>query len=98
METRAEFQGFFSVSDIIPPVTAHEYRGYLIGAWAKPEFAKGFTSVGIVYERSKLKSMIQVQRIEGELFESKEHAERHGLELCKNCIDMQQPESNRRFG
>jgi hypothetical protein len=37
MEIRAEFQRFFSVSDIIPPVTAHEYRGYIISAWARPE-------------------------------------------------------------
>jgi hypothetical protein len=98
LEIREEVQGFFRVSDIIPPVTAHEYRGYIIGAWARPEFANGFTSVGIVYERSKLGLIIQVQRIEGELFKTKEQAERHGLELCKNWIDMQQPEFNRRFG
>jgi hypothetical protein len=31
--------------------------------------------------------MIQVQRIEGELFESKEQAEQHGVELWKEWID-----------
>jgi hypothetical protein len=47
----------------------------------------GFTSVGIVYKRNQLGFMIQVQRIEGELFESKEQAEQHGVELWKEWID-----------
>jgi hypothetical protein len=34
-------------------------------------------------------SIIQVERIEGELLESKEQAEQHGLELCKEWIDKQ---------
>jgi hypothetical protein len=89
---------FDKVSDIVPPLIAHEYRGYIIGAWARPEFGKGFTSVGIVYERTELGSIIQVQRIEGELFQSKEQAERYGLNLCKEWIDKQQPEFNRRVG
>ena len=73
--------------DIIPPLTTHEYRGYIIGGWARPEVMKGFTSVGIVYEGSQLGSIIQVQRIEGELFETEEQAEQHGLQLCKEWID-----------
>ena len=82
----------------IPALTAYEYRGYLISAWARPEFANGFTSVGIVYKRGRLGSIIQVQRIEGELFETKEQAEHHGLELCKEWTDKQKPEFNRRVG
>ena len=66
----------------IPALTAYEYRDYLISAWARPEFSNGFTSVGIVYKRGRLESIIQVQRIEGELFETKEQAEQHGVELC----------------
>jgi hypothetical protein len=89
MEIRAQVQGFFSVSDIIPPVTADEYRGYIIGAWARPEFANGYSSVSVVYARNKVGSIIQVQRIEGELFDSKERAERHALDLCKEWIDNQ---------
>ena len=81
-----------------PALTAYEYRGYLISAWARPEFANGFTSVGVVYKRGRLGSIIQVQRIEGELFETKEQAEHHGLELCKEWTDKQKPESNRRVG
>jgi hypothetical protein len=89
MERSTESQGFLNVSDVIPQLTAYEYRGYIIGAWARPEFANGSTSVGIVYERSQLGSIIQVQRIEGELFEQKEQAEQHGLKLCKEWIDNQ---------
>ena len=58
----------------------------------------GFTSVGIIYERGRLGSIIQVQRIEGELFESKAQAEQHGVKLCKEWIDKQKPELNRRVG
>jgi hypothetical protein len=55
----------------IPSLTFCEYRGFVIGAWARPESAKGSTSVGVVYKRDKFGSMIQVQRIEGKLFEKK---------------------------
>jgi hypothetical protein len=73
----------------IPALPAYEYGGYIISAWARPEFANGSTSVGIVYERGQFGCIIQVQRIEGELFESKEQAEQQGLELCKEWIDKQ---------
>jgi hypothetical protein len=55
-------KGFHNDS-FIPTLTTYEYRGYMIGAWARPEFANGFTSVGIVYERSKLGSIIHVQEL-----------------------------------
>jgi hypothetical protein len=73
----------------IPALPAYEYGGYIISAWARPEFTNGSTSVGIVYEQGQFGSIIQVQRIEGELFESKEQADQHGLELCKKWIDKQ---------
>jgi hypothetical protein len=82
----------------IPALTAYEYRGYIISTWARPEFTNGSTSVGIVYERGRLGTIIQVQRIVGELFETKEQAEQHGVELCKEWIDKQKPEFNRRVG
>ncbi len=77
----------------IPALTVYEYRGYIISAWARPEFTNGSTSVGIVYERDQFGSIIQVKRIEGRSFESKEEAERHGLELCKEWIDEQKSRS-----
>ena len=79
----------------IPALTAYEYRGYIISAWARPEFTNGSTSVGIVYEQGRLGSIIQVQRIVGELFETKAQAEQDGVELCKEWIDNQKPEFNR---
>lgn len=76
-------------SSYIPALTAYEYRGHIITAWARPEFSNGSTSVGIVYKRARLGSILQVQRIEGQLFETKEQAEQHGVELCKQWIDKQ---------
>ena len=86
----------FLNSRYIPGLTAYEYRGYIISAWARPEFTNGSTSVGIVYDRGQFGSIIQVQRIEGELFETKEQAEQHGVELCKEWIDKLKPEFYRR--
>jgi len=88
----------FLNGNYIPALTAYEYRGYIISAWARPESTNGCTSVGIVYERGKFGSIIQVQRMEGELCEAKEQAEQHGIELCKEWIHEQKPEFNRRVG
>ena len=77
----------------VPALTAYEYRGYIISAWARPEFTNGSTSVGIVYERGQFGSIIQVKRIEGRSFESKEEAEQHGLKLCKEWVDDQKNRS-----
>ena len=76
----------------IPALTAYEYRRYVISAWARPESTNSSTSVGIVYERGQFGSIIQVHRIEGECFETKEQAEQHGLQLCKEWIDQQKTE------
>jgi hypothetical protein len=70
----------------IPSLTFNEYRGYVIGAWARPELTKGSTSIGVVYKRDKFGSLIQVKRIEGKLFATKEQAEQHGVELCKEWL------------
>ena len=88
----------FLNGNYIPALTAYEYRGYIISAWARPESTNGSTSVGIVYERGEFGSIIQVQRIEGELFETKEQAEQYGIELCEDWVDKQEPEFNRRVG
>ena len=76
----------------IPALTAYEYRGYVISAWARPESTNSSTSVAIVYERGQFGSIIQVHRIEGECFETKEQAEQHGLQLCKEWIHQQKTE------
>ena len=82
----------------IPALTAYEYRGYVISAWARPESTSGATSIGIIYERDEFGLPVQLERIEGQLFETKDQAERHGIELCKEWIDKQKPEFNRRVG
>jgi hypothetical protein len=87
----------FLNGNYIPALTAYEYRGYIISAWARPESPNGSTSVGIVYERDEFGSLIQVERIEGKWFKTKEQAKRHGVEVCKQWIDEQTPEFNRRF-
>ncbi|HEY6363909.1 MAG TPA: hypothetical protein VI585_03865, partial [Candidatus Binatia bacterium] len=89
---------FFLNASYVPALIAYEYRGYIISAWARPESTNGSTSVGIVYDRGQFGTIIQVQRIEGELFATKEQAEQHGVELCKEWIDKQRPEFNRRVG
>jgi hypothetical protein len=73
----------------IPSLTFYEYSGYVIAGWARPELTKGSTSIGVVYKRDKFGSLIRVHRIEGKLFENKEQAEQHGIELCKDWIDKQ---------
>jgi len=77
----------FLNGNYIPALTAYEYRGYIISAWARPEFTNRYTSVGVVYEHGQSKSIIQIQRIEGDYFETKEQAEQYGLELFKKWID-----------
>jgi hypothetical protein len=79
----------FLNGSFIPALTAYEYRGYIIGAWARPELTNGSTSVGIVYVRGQFGAIIQVQRMVGVLFDSKEQAEQHGVELCKKWVDEQ---------
>jgi hypothetical protein len=80
---------FMDHTNQIPSLTFCEYRGFVIGAWARPESVTGSTSVGVVYKRDKFGSLIQVHRIEGTLYESKEQAEQHGIEQCKEWIDKQ---------
>jgi len=88
----------FLNASYIPALTAYDYRDYIISAWARPESTNSYTSVGIVYERGQFESVIQVQRIEGELFETKAQTEQHGIELCKEWIDKRKPEFARRVG
>jgi hypothetical protein len=87
-EPKSSMKAFLNDS-YVPALTAYEYKGYIISAWARPESTHGATSVGIVYKRDQLGAIIQIQRMEGELFRTKERAEQHGVELCKEWIDKQ---------
>jgi hypothetical protein len=77
-----------STATVYPPVMASEqYKGFHISAWAKAEYGNGSASVVIVCKPTRMRSIVEVKRIEGRSFESKEEAELHGLELCKEWID-----------
>jgi hypothetical protein len=54
-------------------MASEEYKG--ISAWARPEYGKGSASVGIVCKPNRMGSIVEVKRIEGRSFESKEEAE-----------------------
>jgi hypothetical protein len=65
------------------------YKGFLIDGSAVPTFATGFDwySQGIILRPGRLSSIVEIKRIQGTIFNSKEAAEEHGLELCKDWID-----------
>jgi hypothetical protein len=65
------------------------YKGFLIDGSAVPTFATGFDwySQGIVLRPGRLSSIVEVRRIKGPTFNSKEAAEHHAIQLCKDWID-----------
>ncbi len=65
------------------------YKDFLITSSAVPTFATGFewNSQGIIFRPGHLSSIVEVKRIKGPIFNSKEQAEQHGLQLCKDWID-----------
>jgi hypothetical protein len=81
------------VSFIVKQWGIERYKGFLITGTAKPTFATRFDwySQGIVLRPGRLSSIVEVKRIEGPIFNSKEAAEQHGLELCKEWIDKRGP-------
>jgi hypothetical protein len=66
-----------------------QYKGFLIDGSAVPTFATGFDwySQGIVLRPGRLSSIVEIKRLQGPIFNSKEDAEQHGLQLCKDWID-----------
>jgi hypothetical protein len=65
------------------------YKGFLITGSAVPTFATGFDwySQGTILRAGRLGSVVEIKRIQGPIFNSKEAAEQHGLGLCKSWID-----------
>jgi hypothetical protein len=66
------------------------YKGFLIDGSAIPAFVTGFDwySQGTIFRTSRrLDSIVEIKRIRGPTFDSKEAAEEHGLKLCKDWID-----------
>jgi len=65
------------------------YKDFLITSSAVPTFAAQFEwySQGTILRPGRLGSIIEIKRIQGPIFNSKEAAEEHGLKLCKDWID-----------
>jgi len=66
------------------------YKGFLIDGSAIPSFVTRFDwySQGTIFRTSRrLDSIVEIKRIRGPTFDSKEAAEEHGLKLCKDWID-----------
>jgi hypothetical protein len=65
------------------------YKDFLISSSPVPTFVTGFQwySQGTILRVGRLSSIIVVNRIQGPIFDSKEEAEQHGLQLCKDWID-----------
>jgi hypothetical protein len=77
------------------------YKGFLISGSAVPTFATGFDwySQGIILCPGRFSSIVEVKRIKGPIFHSKEAAEEHGFNLCKDRIDKcLDPPPTRRYG
>ena len=75
------------------------YKGFLIDGSAVPTFATGFDwhSQGIILRPARLGSIVEVRRINGPIFNSKEAAEHHAIQLCKDWIDKRlEPSQPRR--
>ena len=65
------------------------YKGFLISGSAVPTFATGFDwySQGTILRPGRLSSIVEVRRIKGTIFDSKEAAEEDGFKLCRDWID-----------
>jgi hypothetical protein len=76
---------------VAKPWGIERYKAFLIIGSAVPTFATGFewNSQGIIFRPGPLSSIVEVKRIKGPIFGSKEEAEQNGLELCKDWIDGQ---------
>jgi hypothetical protein len=65
------------------------YKNFVIAGSAIPTFATGFDwySQGTIFRTGYLGSIVEIRRIRGDIFDSKEEAEQQGLELCKSWIN-----------
>ena len=70
-----------------------EYNAFLVDgsiSIAHPTCSK-WQSVGTVYSAKTRSPLVQIMRIEGQSFATKEAAKRHGIELAKKWVDEQKP-------
>jgi hypothetical protein len=65
-----------------------QYKGFWIDGSASATGSRTlWDSRGIILRPGRLGSIVEVKRIEGPVFGSKEAAEEHGIQLCKEWID-----------
>ena len=83
----------FLMAELLPMLfrqwEIERYKGFLIDGSAVPTFATGFDwyAQGTILRPGRLGSIVEIKRIQGPIFNSKEAAEEHGLQLCKDWID-----------
>jgi hypothetical protein len=68
------------------------YKGFLIDGSAIPTFTTehDWCSQGTIFRASRrFDSIVEIKRIRGPVFNSREAAEEHGLKLCKDWLDKQ---------
>ena len=67
-----------------------EYNGFLVdGRYDPHPNSNRWQSLGGVYSAKTRSPSVQIARIEGQSFTSKEAALQHGLELAKHWVDEQ---------
>jgi hypothetical protein len=75
------------------------YKDFLITSSAVPTFATRFDwySQGTILRPARLGSVVEIKRIKGGIFNSKEAAEEDGFRLCKDWIDkrLDRPQTRR---
>ena len=54
--------------------------------------SQNWRSEGVVFGRNQLGTFLMIQHLDGAIFEKRQLAEAHGLELCKKWIDGKPPE------
>jgi hypothetical protein len=65
-----------------------QYRGYLVSGSSIPQYDQHSRCAdGTICAPAPHGSIVEVKRIEGPVFNSREEAEEHGLQLCKDWLD-----------
>jgi len=55
-------------------MASEEYKDFHIFAWTRPQYGRGSASAGIVGKPTRMGSIVEVERIEGQSFKSKKEA------------------------
>jgi hypothetical protein len=64
-----------------------QYKGYMISGCSVPMYMQGCQSRGSVCKAGRAGSVIELERIDGKVFNTTKEAEAHGLELAREWVD-----------